>query len=64
MSEREFIVSFAIEGSATIVIAAESDEEAIQKVKDGDWPHEPEIETWDMNTKSDKGGYIEAVPND
>lgn len=57
-----YIISFKIDGCGTATVEADSEEEAIQKAKDGKFVEDPEIDEWEINTREYSGGYIDAVP--
>lgn len=44
-------------GTAWCVVDAETEEEAIELARDATWQQDD----WDINTETDRGGYIEAT---
>lgn len=56
---KEWIASFAIQGSGYAVIKAETRDEAMKKFQDGDFSEDAKIDEWDFNTNYHSGGYVE-----
>lgn len=57
---KEWTVSFAIEGSGHATVEAETEEEALEKAKNGEFAQEPEVSEWDINSAGYRGGYLEV----
>lgn len=54
----EFWVTVKIEGTAACMVEADNAEDAEKMAREsGEW----EINDWELNTQSWKGGYIEAT---
>lgn len=57
----EWTISFAITGCGSATVEASSKEEALEKFNSGICKHGPQIDDWDTNRDSYRGGYIDVT---